>query len=168
MINTSDIISKLKKVRKEKGLSFGDIMELMAKNGDYLSKSTISRVFKDDSESQSFRYEETIRPIAKVMLDMESIEADESADIQALKTLLQHNESMIEQLEKENESLKAEKAVAEKNIEYLKEQISRKDQRIDVLLEAMLQKDLRYDELWNIALTAFGKKADTERKDERR
>lgn len=157
MTSTSDIISRLKEVRKEKDLSFGDIMELMQKNGDYLSKSTISRVFKDDSEGLSFRYEETIRPIAKALLDMETIEEDDSADIQAMKALLQYKLTVIEQLEEENKRLKVEKEAADKNISYLKEQISRKDQRIDVLLEAILQKDLRYDELWNLALTSLGK-----------
>ena len=65
MTNTNEIISKLKEVRKQKDLSYGDIIELMKKNGDYLSKSTISRVFQDDSENVSFRYEETIRDMRK-------------------------------------------------------------------------------------------------------
>lgn len=55
MTNTKDVILKLKEVRDEKQLSYGDILELMEKNGDYLSKSTISRVFQDGSEEQSFR-----------------------------------------------------------------------------------------------------------------
>lgn len=166
MTSTSDIISRLKEVRKEKDLSFGDIMELMQKNGDYLSKSTISRVFKDDSEGLSFRYEETIRPIAKALLDMETIEEDDSADIQAMKALLQYKLTVIEQLEEENKRLKVEKEATDKSISYLKEQISRKDQRIDVLLEALLSKDLKYDELWNLALNALGSRASKEERKE--
>ena len=50
MTNTKDIIVKLKEVRDEKGLSYTDILDLMEKNGDYLSKSTLSRVFAEGSE----------------------------------------------------------------------------------------------------------------------
>lgn len=90
MTNTSDIIIKLKEVRNEKRLSYTDILELMEKNGDFLSKSTLSRVFTDGSENFSFKYEETIRPIAKALLDIETIEADDNMDIQAMKSLLKY------------------------------------------------------------------------------
>ena len=49
MTNTKEIIMKLKEVRAEQNLSYNDILELMKENGDYLSKSTISRVFQDGS-----------------------------------------------------------------------------------------------------------------------
>ena len=74
MISTKDLIIKLKAVREEKGLSFNDIMRIMEDNGDYLAKSTLSRVFADGSEENSFRYDETLRPIAKALLDIEDIE----------------------------------------------------------------------------------------------
>lgn len=90
MTNTKDIIIKLKEVREEKNLSYNDILVLMEKNNDYLSKSTISRVFSDGSEELSFRYEETIRPIAKALLDIETIEDDDDMDIQAMKSLLKY------------------------------------------------------------------------------
>ena len=49
MTNVKDIIIELKEVREAKGLSFGDILDLMEKNGDYISKSTLSRVFAEGS-----------------------------------------------------------------------------------------------------------------------
>ena len=70
MTNTKDIIVKLKEVREEKGLSYTDIINLLEKNEDYLAKSTISRVFAEGSEEASFKYEETIRPIANTLLDI--------------------------------------------------------------------------------------------------
>ena len=36
MTNVKDIIIELKEVREAKGLSFGDILDLMEKNGDYI------------------------------------------------------------------------------------------------------------------------------------
>lgn len=162
MTNTKDIISKLKEVREEKGLSYGDILDLMEKNGDYLSKSTISRVFADGSEEMSFKYEETIRPIAKALLDIETIEDDDNMDTKAMKSLLKYKIQRIEELEaqinhletslakekvKYHEKLDKERARHERSIDFLKEQISLKDKRMDQLLEAVFVKDGQYKEL---------------------
>ena len=143
MTNTKDVILKLKEVRDEKQLSYGDILELMEKNGDYLSKSTISRVFQDGSEEQSFRYEETIRPIAKALLDIETIEEDDTTDIKAMKSLLKLKIARIEELEAllENEKHKYHEKLAKESkhfqdsLAFMTNQIALKDKRIDALLE---------------------------------
>ena len=168
MTNTKDIIMKLKQVREEKNLSYSDILELMEHNGDFLSRSTISRVFSDGSEDLSFRYEETIRPIAKALLDIEDIEEDDDTDIKAMKSLLKYKIQRIEDLEQQIEHLKAEmnsekvkyhekmdkeRTQWAKSIEFLKEQVSFKDKRIDVLLDAVQSKDSRYEQLLNLVLT---------------
>ena len=147
----------------------------MEKNGDFVSKSTLSRVFQDGSEdSNSFRYEETIRPIAKALLDIETIEQDDTLDVQAMKSLLQYKIQRIEQLEQEIEHLEAqynkelvkmhekmeqERLTWGKSIEFLKEQISYKDQRMDLLLKAVQDKDSRYDTLLNLVLSCPCRKA---------
>lgn len=174
MTNTKEIIMKLKEVRKEKDLSYGDILDLMEKNGDFVSKSTISRVFQDGSEELSFRYEETIRPIAKALLDIETIEADDNIDVQAMKSLLQYKIQRIEELERQIEQLEAafdkervkmhekmeqERLTWGKSIEFLKEQVSLKDKRMDVLLQAVQDKDSRYDTLLKLVLSCPCRKA---------
>ena len=65
MTDTKEIILKLKEAKKEKNLSINDIVEL---TGNYLSKTTVQRVFADGSENTSFRYEDTIRPLVKPYL----------------------------------------------------------------------------------------------------
>jgi len=162
MTNTSDVILRLKEVRSEKNLSYGDILDLMEKNGDYLSKSTLSRVFQDGSENLSFRYEETIRPIAKALLDIETIEEDDNLNVQTMKALLKYKIQRIEELEAQIEQMRAsfdhervkiherndrEREQLNKQIEFLHDQILMKDQRFDTLLESTLSKDLRYEEL---------------------
>ena len=174
MTNTKEIILKLKDVRKEKDLSYGDILDLMEKNGDFVSKSTISRIFQDGSEELSFRYEETIRPIAKALLDIETIEADDDVDVQAMKSLLQYKIQRIEELEHQIEQMEAafdrerlsmhekmeqERAGWSRSIEFLKEQISFKDQRMDLLLKAVQDKDSRYDTLLELVLSCPCRKA---------
>lgn len=162
MTNTKDIIIKLKEVREEKELSYTDILSLMEKNGDYLSKSTLSRVFSEGSEDLSFKYEETIRPIAKALLDMETIEDDDDMDVRAMKSLLKYKIQRIEELEEkvreltanlDHEKVKAhEKLDRERNlfngrIDFLKEQILLKDKRIDQLFDAVFVKDKQNAEL---------------------
>ena len=162
MTNTKDIILKLKEVRDQKGLSYTDILSLMEKNGDYLSKSTISRVFGDGSEDLSFRYEETIRPIANALLDIETIEDTDDMDVRAMKSLLKYKiqviedkERRIEELEsalnkeklKYHEKLDAEREQYGKRIAFLMEQINLKDKRMDQLLEAVFTKDKQHAEL---------------------
>lgn len=162
MTNTKDIIIKLKEVRDEKGLSYGDILDLMEKNNDFLSKSTISRVFSEGSENQSFRYEETIRPIARAILDIETIEDDDTMDIKAMKSLLKYKIERIEELERQiehlesaldkekikyHEKLDKEREQSRRSIEFLKEQVMLKDKRMDQLLDAVFEKDRQHKEL---------------------
>ena len=156
MQTIKDIIIRLKQVRDEKGLSLNNIYDLIENSGDSLSKSSIQRVFADGSEDMSFKYEETIRPIAKVLLDMETIEADDNMDTAAMKSLLKYKIQRIEDLEHQIRQLKAqldkekiryhEKMEKERNqwansIEFLKHQVSLKDKRMDFLLDAVKEKD---------------------------
>ncbi len=151
MNSTKDLILKLKAVRDEKALSFNDILKLMEDNGDYLAKSTISRVFAEGSEECSFRYEETIRPIAKAMLDIEEIEDDDNIDTKAMKSLLKYKIQRIEELEEQLKEVKLElaeeKVKRHEKIDALQEEYQRKsdflsnqitltDQRIDALLKS--------------------------------
>lgn len=162
MANTKDLIIKLKEVREEKNLSYTDILDLMEKNGDYLSKTTISRVFAEGSEDTSFKYEETLRPIAKALLDIETIEETDDLDLKAMKSLLKYKIQCIEDLEKQisnleaalaQEKIKCHEKIDEvreqtsRSIEFLKEQVSLKDKRMDLLLEAVHAKDSMNQEL---------------------
>lgn len=162
MTNTKDLIIKLKEVRDEKGLSYTDILNLMEKNGDFLARSTISRVFSEGSEDLSFKYEETIRPIAKALLDIENIEDYDTMDTQAMKLLLQYKLRRIEELEKQvenlekaldkekiksHEKLEKERELANRRIDFLKGQVSLKDKRMDMLLEAVFEKDKLHQQM---------------------
>ena len=156
MANTKDIIIKLKEVREEKGLSYTDILALMEKNNDFVSKSTLSRVFAEGSEDVSFKYDETIRPIAKALLDIETIEETDNMDVQAMKSLLKYKMQRISDLEKQVEHLQTaldkekikaqekfdkERQLYNDRIEFLLHQIELKDKRMDMLLEKVLNKE---------------------------
>lgn len=168
MTNTKEIILKLKEVRDEKKLSFQNIIDLMENNGDYISKSTLSRLFSEGSEELKFSYDDTIRPVAKVLLDIETIDADDELDVQAMKSLLKYKMERITELEKQvsklekeldreqikyHEKLEKEREKSRKSIDFLKDQISLKDKRMDQLLEAVFTKDEQHKRLLEQILT---------------
>lgn len=171
MTKTRDIIIKLKEVREEKGLSLTDIMNILEEKGQFpVSKSTISRVFAEGSEDNIFKYEETLRPIANALLDIDTIEDDDDMDIRAYKSLLQYKIQRIEELEqhieklehdlskekiKYHEKLDKERKIFDSRIDFLKDQISLKDKRMDQLMEAVFKKDLQYNELLDKVLKSM-------------
>ena len=155
MTNTKDVILKLKAVKEEKQLSLDKILSLVEQNGDYVSKTTLSRIFAKGSENKSFRYEETLRPIANALLDIENEEDYDDADTRAYKSILKLKMSVIdenskkiaelqEQLEevsKKEKSKYLEKLAAEtdkfqRSLDFCREQIALKDKRIDQLMNA--------------------------------
>jgi len=155
MNKTKEVILKLKEVKEQRGLSLNEIVDLVEKNGDYISRSSVQRVFTDGSEDVSFRYEETIRPIANALLDIDTIEDSDNMDIQAMKTLLQYKNKRIEELESQldkeklryHEKLDVERERYNNSIEFLKKQVALKDRRIDILLDSLQIKDAKINEM---------------------
>lgn len=147
--STRDVILKLKEVRNEKGYSYSDIESLMAENGDSLSRSAISSVFSEGSEDKNFDYEYTIRPLAKALLDIETIEDTDNLDVQAMKAILKLKMERIQELEaalnkekvKHNERVDQIREQHNKRVDFLMNQIDLKDKRIDSLLDSVQKKD---------------------------
>ena len=157
MTDAKEVILKLKEVKKEKQLSVDDIVAMVEDNKEYVSKSTVARVFQDGSENKanSFRYENSLRPIANALLEIDSDEQDDNLTTQAFKTILRYKMEMIEkyecrikELEEEvkeikdkerkryNEKLDKEAEQFHKSMNFAKEQIALKDHRIDQLLNS--------------------------------
>lgn len=159
MNNTKEIILKLKDVKQQRNLSLNDIVEL---TNETVSKTTVQRVFADGSEENSFRYEETIRPIANALLDIDNFEESDNATIQAMKSILKYKMERIEELEqiieqlrididkekiKSHEKLESEREHYNERIDFMNHQIELKDKRMDMLLEAIFRKDKSINEL---------------------
>ena len=154
MIDTREIILKLKEVRNEKNLSLNDIVDMT--NG-MVSRSSIQRVFADGSENSSFRYDDTIRPLVKALLDMDTIEETDDFDTKALKSLLKLKIQRIEELEKllneekikSHNKIEKEREQYERHIKLLDEQIALKDKRMEEMKIQFNKKDEQYTELVN-------------------
>ena len=133
----SDIVTRLKRVREENGLSYQRICDLVEQNGDAVSLSTIRRVFEDGSENYGFQYENTLLPIARAVLDIypsaesEGAEAGVSADAAgALKAIIEYKTEKIAALEKQVARMESSYA---RRLDFLTGQIDLKDARIDRL-----------------------------------
>lgn len=157
MTNSKDLILKLRAVYKEKkqsdDLSYDILLSLMEQDGDFTSKSTLSRLFGNNWEKYSFDYERTLIPIANALLDVETFEDYDDADTKAYKSLLKFKMSVIsenskkiaeltEQVEevsnkersKYYEKLEEETIKFQTSLDFLKHQVELKDQRIDLLM----------------------------------
>lgn len=148
-------IKRLKQIKTEQGLSISQIMDLMEKQGKFVSEGTLKKVFADGSEDKPFRYQDSIAPIADVLLD---IYGDTSGldDIESLRQIIREKNKLIELLlikveelgeeAKSRDSIYADrKAAFEKSISALELQVSRLHEQID-------RKDIMLDKLVNTML----------------
>lgn len=164
---TRDLVIKLRQVKEEKHLSLSNILDLIEENGEFVSKSTLSRIFSDDSEVVTFK-PESILPIARVLLDTDNQEETDTLDEMAMKALLRYKGSRIQELEqqierlemdlskeklKRHEILDKEREIYNKRVDFLKSQILLKDERIDKLMDALFEKNNAYESLLSQVLS---------------
>ena len=98
------LISQLKEIKQRKKISYNEIMQaLPTENGvPAISKTTLQRVFADDSESRAsrFNYEETLLPIADAIsrIDGESNNPLQTDIILLLKEQIEEKDALIKRL----------------------------------------------------------------------
>lgn len=151
-------IHRLKEIKAEQGLSIPQIMDMLEERGQFVSEPTLKKIFSDGSEEKNFRYQDTIMPVADVLLDLYG---DKSGidDCEALRHIIREKNKLIELLMmklEEQEKSHAEKEIVyadrkaafEKQIQHLEAQIARyekaidkKDDLIERLLDATITKE---------------------------
>ena len=114
-----DTVDRLRKIKKDNGLTNSQIMDMLEKNNCYISEATIKKVFSDNNDPGSFKYQSTIAPLADVLLDIFSDDSC-SDDIAALKELIHDKNEMISILVVRNEEIRAD---YEKRLNHLQKQI---------------------------------------------
>ena len=131
------IITQLKKVREENGLSYQRIVDLVEQNGSYVSISTVRRVFEEGSETYGFQYENTLKPIANAVLGIYTATNEVTTDeADAMKAIIDYKSERIAQLETQ---LARTQESYKRRIDFLMNQITLKDSRID-RRDAMIEK----------------------------
>ena len=121
--SNTELIVELKHAISEKNIGQTELIKIMEDHGHPIAKTTIQRLYKDGSEvNDSFRYKDTLQPLAEVLLDDKDISVDpvEFARLQAeikvkdeaIVTLNNQIDSLINQIEQ----IRSEDA---KQIEFL-------------------------------------------------
>ena len=134
-------IHRLKEIKSEQGLSIPQIMKMMEERGQFVSEPTLKKIFQEGSEEKNFRYQDTIMPVADVLLDLYG---DKSGldDCEALRHIIREKNKLIELLMmklEEQAKAHAEKEVVyadrksafEKQIQHLEAQVARYEKAID-------------------------------------
>lgn len=130
LTKSQELIKQLKEIKETNEITFPRIMERMEKNGKVVSLTTLRRVFADGSENNAnnFSYENTLLPIAEVLLNVEDLPTTASspyaAEIDGLKSVIHVQNEEIARLHELKEHL-------ESRITFLLEQIEKKDRRMD-------------------------------------
>ena len=138
-------VNRLRAVRKEHGLTIPQICEMLDAKGYFLSEATVKRVFSDNYDPASFRYRDTLAPLADVLLDIYSDKSD-SNDVFALKAMIHDKNKMIDMLVVKNEDLKTD---YEKRINHLQKQIEKLEQHLDFRERVIERKDSVIEKLLN-------------------
>ena len=132
----NNIMSKLREAKEVKGMSYQDIADITELNGEAVSVSSVKRVFARDSDFNSFRYNQTMRPIIRAVLGLDEATQAPTDDpnqpeeyytmIEAMKSVIDFKHNQIMAYIKEVEALKAEMramaAAHQKEIEELEEE----------------------------------------------
>lgn len=152
----ANIITRLKEV-KEKHPEYTN-QKIADHTG--VSPATVARIFADGSENQNFRYD-SIKPIAKMLLDLDSLDAGED-DEKALKAIIQFKEAAIQDLEQQliaqkekyETKLEKEREQYRASLDFLKHQIELKDDRITRLMTSLEKRGELYENLFQQFLSA--------------
>ena len=130
LTNAQELIRQMKETKETNEITFPRIIERMEKNGKVVSLTTLRRVFADGSETNagSFSYENTLLPIAEVLLNAEDVptpcDSPCAKEIDGLKAVIHVQNEEIARLHEMKEHL-------EGRITFLLEQIEKKDRRMD-------------------------------------
>lgn len=141
-------IIKLKKIKQEQNLSIKKIMDLLEDQGQFVSEGTLKKIFAEGSEEKSFRYQDTLAPLADVLLDIYG-DQSEVNDVATLKRIIREKNKQIEflmvKMEEQKEVYAERKAMYERRIEDLNAQLKRLDisvEKKDKMLEQLMDKYL--------------------------
>lgn len=134
-------IHRLKEIKAEQGLSIPQIMKMMEERGQFVSEPTLKKLFQDGSEEKNFRYQDTVMPVADVLLDLYG-DTSGLDDAESLRNIIREKNKLIELLmmkleeqqaaHKEKEEVYADRKEAyDRQISHLEAQVARYEKAID-------------------------------------
>lgn len=152
-------IKRLKEIKEEQGLSVSQIMSKMAEKGYPVSESTLKRVFAPGSEKMSFRYQESIAPVAEVLFEeygdtgatddaaeLRKIIADRDKTIENLMIKIEEQEKSAQQFQKmcteRRTLLESHISDLQAEVELLRSQIEKKDGMFERIMSRIVLREV--------------------------
>ena len=140
-----DTVERLRKVKKEKELTVSAIMKMLEEKQFFLSENTVKRVFSENADPASFKYQDTILPLADVLLDFYEDQSG-TDEVEALKAMIRDKNMTISILVAKNEEIRAD---FDKRIAHLQKQIDRLEKNLDFREGVVARKDEVIEKLIN-------------------
>lgn len=147
-----DTVDRIRKVKKERELTIPDILNMLEEKNYFLSEATLKRVFSENSDPASFKYRDTIVPLADVLLDFYEDQSGTN-EVDALKSLIRDKNMTISILIAKNDELRVD---FEKRIAHLQKQIDRLEKNLDFREGIVQRKDEVIEKLMNKVLDIKG------------
>lgn len=137
---TRQIIIRVKEVIED--MTDSEVVQRMEEAGEQTSLSTVRRIRAEGSEDAGFNYNLTVKPFAKVFLelsskpvDVEAFDSEEGKDRAALVNMIQLKNLEIDSLRKDLNALETQlsevKEAEQRKIAHLKGQIEKQDSIIE-------------------------------------
>lgn len=98
MSQNHDLLDRLRTAKEQRHYTYQDIVDLTERNGEAVSMTTVRRVFSEGAHLENFRFNQTVAPIARVLLDSgnEPVETErgETAPVEEIERLKSELEQM--------------------------------------------------------------------------
>ena len=155
-------IKRLKLIKEKQELSIPKILAMMESRGQFVSEATLKKVFAEGSEEKNFRYQDTIAPIADVLLDVYGDDSNLD-DVESLRQIIREKNKLIESLMiklEEQKTVYANKealykerqAIYEKTINRLDTEVERLNEHLTGCERRIERKDIVLETLLNAYL----------------
>lgn len=136
IVSTKEIALAIQKVAKERNLSYDAIYEMNVKRNEedpsfpVVSISTLSRLLREGGENGKYSYEDTLRPLAALLLDVNEFDSQDKSSAEALMSILHFKKDIIDENSRRiaglEEELSSVKSLAQKQVDEEKEKYHRK------------------------------------------
>lgn len=155
-------ITRLKSVKKEQGLTIPQIMNMLEQSGEFVSEATVKKIFQDGSEEKNFRYQDSVAPLANVLLDEYGADGN-SDDLEGLRQIIREKNRMIESLmikleeqkdiyAKRDAMYKERQGIYEHHIARIEAEIDRLNEHLSGCERRIERKDIVLERLLNAYL----------------
>lgn len=126
------IIDRLRRVKEQTDISFREISDRTMENGEYVSESTIKKIFSPH-DPHSHNYEKTIKPIARVLIG--DIDEDIYPRAASYAAINEYKDEVIRQLRLQVSQYKEQIALLNRQKE---ESSAKNKKREDALLDIIV------------------------------